>query len=667
MAAKVVLRSRHTSSMKSSMKRSRHLERQLSAAASETTSQSSSSSFEKPLVSIVTGDGRRDGDGGGVLVWFRRDLRLHDNEAIYSASVRARELNSRVDFCYVHRTTQSSSSSRDCERQKKEWHAQAGGASLAWLGSALNALDGRLREKWGSGAKLIYRECADDSESLGRTLGEVAEACGSSEIFFGRCYEPHLRDEERDVQMLLHKAFGLRSKPFASYLLFDIDNISIDMSKWKGHFGTLMPFYIACKTQKKVASRGENVFPIPEDLRVRDDPIAEARDWTLEQKSNTLRRFLSPTSASAESDWVAKLANNWSVEGEICEKKSSGGRFGELDALLLLDSFLQEKMRKYENSRGYADARAVSKLSPYIHFGQLSVRYMMSKLTRAGCEKISKTFFRRLVWRDLAYWQMFHWPNMPTQPIRSVYSNHEWNCDEEALRRWQRGETGFPIVDAGMRELWATGWMHQNVRMCCALFLIEYLNIHWVEGAKWFHDTLFDADLAINSMMWQNAGKSGLDHWPMQWKASWKSLDPTGDYIRKWVPELERLPNRFLQEPWEARESDLLQANVHLGVTYPHRISSEGVEIHLKALQKVREIAKRKGYVDDSNGREYDTIPVPRGSCRGSLGGKRIRVYTRRLQATDKPTNPGKKSRRTKARPSSKTKKKRDKFLFKVK
>jgi deoxyribodipyrimidine photo-lyase len=205
----------------------------------------------------------------------------------------------------------------------------------------------------------------------------------------------------------------------------------------------------------------------------------------------------------------------------------------EAAALQQLERFLATGLSSYESERGRATGVAVSRLSPYIHFGQISPRLVMVRLHAVGGRAVSKTFWRRLVWRDLAYWQLYHWPDMPTRSIRATYEDQRWNVDPANLRAWQRGQTGFPLVDAGMRELWQTGYMHQNVRMVVACFLTEYLMFHWVHGARWFHDTLVDADLAINCMMWQNAGKCGLDQWNFTVRPDSKVADPKGDYIRR--------------------------------------------------------------------------------------------------------------------------------------
>ncbi|QDZ19871.1 cryptochrome photoreceptor [Chloropicon primus] len=584
----------------------------------------------KEAKGLLDGGRRR----GGVLVWFRRDLRLHDNETIYAAAMRARETNTLVNFCYIHRDVASS---------REPWHRRQGGASL-------RALDDHLIETFGEGGKVIFRECEDEHDGVVSALAEVAEACGSSEIFFGRCFEEKLVAEEKHAQMQLSRLHGLRSKAFSTFLLHDPEAVAIDMRRWKGHFGTLTPFHFACKQQRKELK----TFPVPASMRIGEASVALEKAWTLENDSNGFEVFLSTgvrdgddaALSSSESSWVDKLVQNWFDGSTEC--------FGEVHALKLLDEFIQHKMNKYESSRGYADARAVSKLSPYLHFGVLSPAHMANRLEKSGCEAASKTLWRRLVWRDLAYWQLHHWPRMPTQPIRRFYEEHEWREDAEALERWKRGRTGFPLVDAGMRELWHTGWMQQNARMCCALFLTEYLNVHWARGAEWFHETLFDADLAINSMMWQNAGKSGLDQWNFTVGPTAKSLDPSGDYVRRWVPELKRLPKPFLHAPWEATEAVLVEAGLSLGENYPHRISAvadvaSAKNRNLQAVLKLREKAKRSGFVDENG---YDLIKAPRGSCRGSNNGK-VRVFTKPEYRRNgqKKTKGGQNQKRGKKRP----------------
>ena len=226
-----------------------------------------------------------------------------------------------------------------------------------------------------------------------------------------------------------------------------------------------------------------------------------------------------------------------------------------------------------------------------------------------------KTISRRLYWRDLAYYQLINFPNMREISIRKHYDETEWVTGEEERQRfeaWKTGQTGYPLVDAGMRELWKTGWMTQSIRMIVASFLTEYLRVNWIKGCEWFHYTLVDADSAINSMMWQNAGRSGIDQWNFVMSPVAASQDATGDYTRKWVPELSNLQKPLLHKPWEAPTEYLEQYGVILGETYPHRIVSDLVQERQKTIENV--IKMRNNNQDWNDNRGYDLIELSDGT-----------------------------------------------------
>jgi deoxyribodipyrimidine photolyase len=220
-----------------------------------------------------------------------------------------------------------------------------------------------------------------------------------------------------------------------------------------------------------------------------------------------------------------------------------------------------------------------------------------------------------MFWRELAYFQLRCFPDMRSSPIRKHYEQTKWVEGEEEKRRfeaWKKGKTGFPIVDAGMRELYATGWMTQSVRMVVASFLVEYLRINWVKGCKWFDYTLVDSDSAINAMMWNNAGKSGIDQWNFILSPVTASQDPSGAYVRKWVPELADLPcTAFVHRPWEAPLEVLEQANVVLGKTYPHRVIQNLKEERAKSVESTLET--RRQFQEFNTDRGYDLIHLPDG------------------------------------------------------
>jgi len=300
----------------------------------------------------------------------------------------------------------------------------------------------------------------------------------------------------------------------------------------------------------------------------------------------------------------------------------------EEGALAALRQFLKPGggLSRYEAERHLADASAVARISPYLRFGMLSCRTMYWESMAANAKDVSTTFWRRLVWRDLAYWQLLLYPNMSDEPIRAHYAGQQWNTSEDAYHRWCQGKTGYPIVDAGMRELWETGWMAQNARMVSAIFLVEYLNISWVKGAHWFHHTLVDADPAINPMMWQNAGKSGLDQWnfTMHPAEFGRRMDPTGEYVRRWCPELRSLPARFIHCPWEA--PDRLQKYIPQGV-YPDRLVCD-LEVAAQASRTaIRDQRARRRDRNDDGG--YDLIVLPKGSTL-QHDGRLARVFTKK-------------------------------------
>uniref|UniRef100_A0A7S0CTW0 Cryptochrome/DNA photolyase FAD-binding domain-containing protein n=2 Tax=Amorphochlora amoebiformis TaxID=1561963 RepID=A0A7S0CTW0_9EUKA len=221
---------------------------------------------------------------------------------------------------------------------------------------------------------------------------------------------------------------------------------------------------------------------------------------------------------------------------------------------------------------------------------------------------------------------------MHSKPIRSHYKAHPWVEDREIIRRWQRGQTGFPMVDAGMRELWKTGWIQQSVRMIVASFLVEYLGVNWIEGHKWFHDTLVDQDTAINAMMWQNAGRCGIDQWNFVLDATSGFQDPTGSYVRRWCPELKHLPNKYLHKPWEANEATLRKAGVQLGSTYPTRILTDLKKARLRTKENALAMLRTPESVKMTDPNGYDLITIP---------GKGIsRVFTRREFRNRKPDDP---------------------------
>ena len=251
---------------------------------------------------------------------------------------------------------------------------------------------------------------------------------------------------------------------------------------------------------------------------------------------------------------------------------------GESAAKARLTEFRDTSLASYKTGRDLPSQVGTSRMSPHIHFGEISPRQVVDSLRNdqdfgfgAGCE----SYLREIAWREFASHLLFHFPHTTDSPMDERFLRLPWRKDYgDDLKRWEMGRTGFPIIDAGMRELWHTGWMHNRVRMIVASLLTKNLLIPWQEGARWFWDTLVDADLASNSMGWQWTAGCGADAAPyfriFNPILQGERFDPQGEYVRRWVPELSALPSRFIHKPWEAGESELADLGVKLGKDYPY-------------------------------------------------------------------------------------------------
>jgi deoxyribodipyrimidine photo-lyase len=250
---------------------------------------------------------------------------------------------------------------------------------------------------------------------------------------------------------------------------------------------------------------------------------------------------------------------------------------GEAGALERLERFLDEGIRNYTEDRNRPDLGNVSRLSPHLHFGEISPHQVWhaanSLKAMGGLENDIDHFLSELGWREFSYYLLYHWPALPLNNLQGKFDRFPWRDDPASLRRWQRGQTGYPIVDAGMRELWQTGYMHNRVRMIVGSFLVKNLLLHWHHGEAWFWDTLVDADLANNSASWQWIAGCGADAAPyfriFNPVTQGRKFDPNGVYVRRFVPEIAALPDKFLHSPWEAPAPVLAEVGIELGSDYP--------------------------------------------------------------------------------------------------
>ena len=447
----------------------------------------------------------------GTLVWLRSDLRLADNGALVDAARRGEP----VVPIYIH--------DRESEAP---W--RPGAASRAWLHHTLASLDAELRER-GSRLTLAVGEPADIAL-------RVVRACGLDAVRWNRRHDPEGAACDARVRQTLADA-GVDVAIHAGALLAEPETINTG----KGDpYRVFTPFWKAC------LARPEPVRPAPAP-----DTLPRPRRWPAGAKLGALELL-------PRQGWAKDVLADWRP-----------GRRGALEAL---DAFVDGAVGAYAEQRDRPADPGVSRLSPHLHFGELSPREVWHAVRRAG-RPAGDPFLRQLVWRDFAHHLLHHYPHTTDAPMDRRFERFPWTRDADALSAWQRGCTGYPLVDAGMRELWRTGWMHNRVRMVVASFLVKHLLVHWLEGARWFWDTLVDADLANNTMGWQWTAGCGADAAPyfriFNPVAQGERFDRAGRYVARWVPELAALDAKWIHRPWQAPAAVLGEARVRLGATYP--------------------------------------------------------------------------------------------------
>jgi len=537
-----------------------------------------------------------------ILLFGAHDVRLHDNEAFRLSS-----FHKSVIPVFLW-----------CKEDQGKWGIR--GASEVALKEALLSLDRKLQ---GSGLALICRSTSDVQKELFKLSAEA----GASVVYLNRQCTPEGFDREEKLKKML-KTKDVQVVECQSSLLYDPSNLSLTEGFNGGHWGTLMPFLKACHKQLGEPRR----------------PIQRHETFSLLSK-------VSPPSIWPESTPIHDLGLV-DVNGKDRWDEAIIEAFpmSEDDALRSLENFFARGFHLYEKDRSRADLdHSTSKLSAHLRIGTLSPNELYYKMEDSSLPYSDrKTISRRLVWRDLAYYQLHHFPEMCEKSIRSHYEQTQWVSGEEERRRfeaWKRGKTGFPLVDAGMTELWATGWMTQSIRMIVASFLTEYLRVNWVKGCEWFHYTLVDADPAINAMMWQNAGRSGIDQWNFVMSPTAASQDPTGNYTKQWLPELSNLAPPVLHSPWKAPPEALRLAGVELGVTYPHRIIVDLEGERQTTLKNVIEMRHKNQNANDDRG--YDLVLLPNG--------KETVVFTKKEFRIDRSGNVLKGPQTKKSKGSSKT------------
>jgi deoxyribodipyrimidine photo-lyase len=424
---------------------------------------------------------------------------------------------------------------------------RAGAASRWWLHHSLTAL---ARDIAARGGFLVLRR-GDPLAIIPRLAVEL----GVQAVHAARAYEPFWRETDRALDAAL-KQDGIGFHRHLSTSLFPPERITTQSG---GLYGVFTPFAKACRA----AGVPEFSLPAPAAINGAAAPSETLEDWEL---------------LPNQPDWAGGLRAAWTP--------------GEAGAQARLERFLSGPVREYATARDIPGVEGTSRLSPHVHFGEISPRHVWHRA--ATLAPGSETFLKELLWREFSLNLLWQHPQLRTTPIRPEFTAFPWAPDQTALRAWQQGQTGVPIVDAGMRELWQTGWMHNRVRMVAASYLVKHLLQPWQAGEAWFWDCLCDADEAANAASWQWVAGCGADAAPyfrvFNPVLQGQKFDPDGRYVRRFVPELAKLPDTLLHAPWEADDASLARCGIALGTTYPRPLVdlSAGRVRALAAYTKVK-------------------------------------------------------------------------------
>lgn len=433
-----------------------------------------------------------------AIVWLRRDLRLTDHEALTAACAS----RARVLPVYIH-----------SPEEEAPW--APGAASRWWLHQSLRALSESLRDRGGQ----LYLAAGDTLDELHGLI----ERTGADTVHWTRCYEPAAIARDARIKAALRER-GVTVESHSGNLWAE---------PWQVFTGQGHPYRVFTPFWRNLGPRLRPQKPLLE---------ARAQEWLRLPGSLPLEAL----ALEPHIRWAGGLARAW--------------RPGEDGALGRLQAFCRDALSDYAQARDLPAEPGTSALSPHLHFGEITPRqihyalHSLARRRRPSKEWEIEPYLRQLGWREFAHHLLYYFPDTPTENFNSRFDALPWvEPDEALLRRWQRGLTGIPLVDAGMRELWHTGWLHNRVRMIVASFLTKNLRLHWLHGARWFWDTLVDADLANNTLGWQWVAGCGADAAPyfrvFNPLAQAAKFDPRAMYLRRWLPELAALPAELLLDP----------------------------------------------------------------------------------------------------------------------
>ena len=453
---------------------------------------------------------------GSAIHWLRRDLRLSDNPALIAAC----EYESVIPVFIWD----------------SSWQPPLGAASKWWLHRSLQALDAQLKKQ---GSRLIIQ--MGDPLTV---LSQLALETKADAVFFNRLYDPKTVSYDQQLLHQLEKRIK-RVESFDSYLLTDPEKI---LKK----DGTPYVVYTAFLNAIMSTFRNRRLFP-----KAKLPKLSKAHPHSVSLEDLKLEPQI---------PWAGGFAEKWKP--------------GELPAQKIMQEFVDERADFYLEKRNIPSETGTSTLSPHLHFGEISPATIVACLEEKFGDHHPSSggyqFLKELFWRDFSHYLLFHHPRLESEPLRQEFSRFPWQKNDVLEKFWQKGLTGYPIIDAGMRELWHCGWMHNRVRMIAASFLVKDLLLPWQQGAKWFWDTLVDANLANNTQGWQWTAGCGADAAPyfriFNPTLQSQKFDPNGSYIKTWCPELASLPNKWIHAPWMAPPEILRNAGVELGKNYPYPI-----------------------------------------------------------------------------------------------
>jgi deoxyribodipyrimidine photo-lyase len=447
-----------------------------------------------------------------AIHWFRQDLRLSDNPALKRASQ-----HDNVLPIYILDDINAAEN-------------RMGAASRLWLHHSLQSLNKSL-----DNALSIY--CGDPID----ILDDIIARFNVTTVYWNRCYEPWRINRDKTIKAHLKE----------KNIVVESTNGSLLWEPWEIENKSGSPYKVFTPFYRKgclLAAPPREPIPTPQNVHYSHDT----------KKSLTVDNL----ALLPKIHWDQELVSRWDI--------------GEAGANARFEQFIEEGLQDYKEGRNIPSKPYVSRISPYLHFGEISPNQLWYTVRSITDDAQGDHFCSELGWREFSHSQLYYHPDLPTNNLQYKFDHFPWIEDNSLLQAWQKGQTGVPMVDAGMRELWQAGYMHNRVRMIVGSFLVKNLRLHWHHGERWFWDTLVDADLANNSASWQWVSGCGADAAPyfriFNPVTQGKKFDKDGDYVRRFIPELVNLPSKYLFAPWEAPENVLKEAGITLGSTYPKPI-----------------------------------------------------------------------------------------------